>query len=78
MYIYMYIYIYMCYVSHSESLLTQGQKILPHTTSFSPDTKQALTRGLLTKWVIPTLFLTKQTCSGSFVVVVLWLPVHEE
>ena len=44
------------------------------TTSYSLVTKQAVTRGLLTKWVIPFLSLTGTTGSASFVVVVLWLP----
>ena len=40
-------------------------------TSYSLVTKQARTRGLLTPWVIPTLVLTYNNGSGSFVVVVL-------
>ena len=51
----------------------QGQKI-PPTTNYSLVTKQAVNKGLLTKWVIPTLLLTGKSGSGSFVVVVLWLP----
>ena len=53
--------------------LNQGQKI-PPTTSYTLVTKQAVTRGLLTNRVIPSLFLTGQSGSGSFVVVALWLP----
>ena len=52
---------------------SQGQKI-PPTTSCSLVTKQAVARGLLTKWVVPSLLLTGTSCGGSFVVVVLWLP----
>ena len=53
--------------------MNQGQKIFP-TTSYSLVTQQAVTGGLLTKWVIPTLCLTGKSGGGSFVVVVLWLP----
>ena len=31
-------------------------------------------KGLLTKRVIPTAFLTRRSGGGSFAVVVLWLP----
>ena len=50
----------------------------PPTTSYSLVTKQAVTRGLLTKWDIPTLLLTGTSGSGSCVVVVLWLPAKNE
>ena len=53
----------------------QGLNISP-TTSYSILTKQAVTRGLLTKRVIPTLSFREENGSGSFVVVVLWLPVY--
>ena len=56
-----------------ECYAIQGPKV-PPTTSYSLVTKQAVTRGLLTKRVIPTLLLTGTSGSGSFVVVVLWLP----
>ena len=38
----------------------------PPTPSYSLVTKQAVTRGLLNKWDIPTLFLTGTSGSGSF------------
>ena len=44
------------------------------TTSYSLLTAQAVTSGLLIKRGIPTLLLTGASGSGSFVVVVLWLP----
>ena len=50
-------------------------------TSYSLVIQQAVTRGVLTKRVIPTLLLTGTSGSGLFVVVVLWLPacvVHVE
>ena len=53
----------------------KGRKSTP-TTSLSLVSKQAVTRGLFTKWVIPTLLLTRRRGGGSFVVVVLWLPNH--
>ena len=52
-----------------------GLKI-PPTTSYSSVAKQAVTRGLLTKWVIPTLFLRGRSGSGPFAVAALWLPAH--
>ena len=52
----------------------QGQKI-PPTTSDSLVTEKAVTRGLLTTWIVPAFVLVGQSGSGSFVVVVLWLPV---
>ena len=60
-------------VAHPVMSLFKGRKSSP-TTSYSLVTKQALTRGLFSKWVIPTLWLTGTSGSGSFVVVVLWLP----
>ena len=51
----------------------QGQRI-PPTTRYSLE--KAVTRGLLTKWVIPYLFLSGRSGSGSFVAVVLWLSAY--
>ena len=52
---------------------SRAEQFFP-TASYSLVTKQAVTRGLLTRQDIPTLLLTGKRGSGSFVVVVLWLP----
>ena len=53
---------------------TKGGNVPPTTSYCSLVTTQAVTRGLLTKLVIPTFFLAGKSGSGSFVVVVLRPP----
>ena len=80
-YIYVHTYKYwatsrlVCFGRQTEDRrLNQGQRIHPPTASYSLVTKQAVRRGLLTKWVIPTLFLAEESDSASFVLAVLRLP----
>lgn len=61
------------FINKCLALLLNRLKI-PPTTSCSLVTKQAVTRGLSTKWVVPTLLLAGASGSGSFAVVILRLP----